>query len=194
MTHLPSKITPKNTEANSSVSSPKRIKVEDQISVTNDSSLFRHQNRSNSNKIIQPQTLELFDLPVDQEQLRKSSVPLRQQLLRIFVPLALAPLAIASAVSFTIVGRNAQQQIESQLRDRALLASEAASQLVEDGKRIPLAIANNPLIINAVRTTAQKAETEGLDKAPIDELEQRFDDTHLIEINPILNKLPDQNR
>lgn len=187
MTHLPSKTTPKNTKANSSVSSPKRIKVEDQILVTNASPFPRIQNRFNNNKILQPQTLELFDIPVDQDQLRHSSIPLRQQLLRIFLPLALTPLAIASFVSYTIVGRNAQQQIESQLRDRALLASEAASQLVEDGKRIPRTLANNPLIINAVRTSAQKAETEGLDTAPIEELEERFNDTHLIEVNPILN-------
>ncbi|MDJ0704295.1 MAG: methyl-accepting chemotaxis protein [Leptolyngbyaceae cyanobacterium MO_188.B28] len=187
MTHLPSKITPQNTKANSSVSSPKRIKVEDQISVADNSLLSRYQNRSNGSKVVQPQTFELFDIPAEQDQSRPSSIPLRQRLLRIFLPLALAPLAIASLVSSTIVGRTAQQQIESQLRDRALLASEAASQLVEDGKRIPLAIANNPLIINAVRTSAQKVITEGLDKASIEELEARFDDTHLLEINPILN-------
>ena len=63
MTHLPSKITPQNTKANSSVSSPKRIKVEDQISVADNSLLSRYQNRSNGSKVIQPQTFELFDIP-----------------------------------------------------------------------------------------------------------------------------------
>ena len=187
MTHLPSKITPQNAKVNSSVSSPKRIKVEDQIPVTSASPFPRIPNRFNSKTISQPQALELFDLPADQGQRKHSGIPLRQQLLRIFLPLALAPLAIASVVSYTIVGRNAQTQIESQLRDRALLASEAASQLVEDGKRIPLALADNPLIIDAVRSSAQKAETDGLTQVSLEELEKRFGDTHLLDLDRNLN-------
>ncbi|MEM9003681.1 MAG: methyl-accepting chemotaxis protein [Cyanobacteria bacterium P01_F01_bin.86] len=116
-----------------------------------------------------------------------SGITLRKQLLRTFLPLSLAPLAIASAIGYYIVDRNTEQQTQERLTDASVIMRDAASQLVDDGRRIPLAIADNPYILNSVRAASNKAEAEQLIQAPIEQLEQQFDATHLLEVKPELN-------
>ena len=116
-----------------------------------------------------------------------SGITLRKQLLRTFLPLALAPLAIASVVGYQIVDRNAEQQIETSLTDEALLMSEQATQLVRDALRIPLAIATNPYVINIANAASERVDAEQLTQVPLEELEERFEATHSLEIIPELN-------
>ena len=116
-----------------------------------------------------------------------SGITLRKQLLRTFLPLALAPLAIASIVGYQIVDRNAEQQIETSLTDEALLMSEQATQLVNDALRLPLAIATNPYVINTAKAASARAEAEQLTQLPIEQLEEQFEATHSLEVIPELN-------
>ena len=116
-----------------------------------------------------------------------TGITLRKQLLRTFLPLSLAPLAIASAVGYIIVDRNAERQIEAKQTDEALLMSEQATQLVRDALRVPLAVATNPYVINTVKAASDQAEAEQLPQIPIEELEQRFDATHTLGVIPELN-------
>lgn len=116
-----------------------------------------------------------------------SGLTLRRQLLRTFLPLSIVPLAIASLIGYRIVDTTARQDIETEVAGITQVMSEAASQLVEDGRRIPLAIASNPYIIDAAKAGASKSANESLTSVPIEQLEQQFDATHLLEVKNYLN-------
>ncbi|MEB3359898.1 MAG: methyl-accepting chemotaxis protein [Synechococcales bacterium] len=116
-----------------------------------------------------------------------SGTTLRNQLLRIFLPLTLGPLAIASFVGYRVVDGLATEAAEEDIPEIALLTGEATLRFVEDSRRVSLAVASNPLIINSARQYAQQAADEGLPEKPIEALEQQFANTKSLEINQVLN-------
>ncbi len=118
---------------------------------------------------------------------KRSSLTLRSQLLMTVLPTVLVPLAIASAVGYNVVHRDAEAQIKLQLQDQARLAGQSASDLLEDGLAVQQMIATNPLVINAARASTQKVEADKLAQLPIPELEKRFEDTKLFQPNSALN-------
>src|SRR6476620_11649851 len=79
-----------------------------------------------------------------------SSFSLRRQLLMTILPMVLAPVAIAGAVSWGITNYQATQRSESKLLNDALLASDLTGSLVGNGARVP-SVAESPVIINAAR-------------------------------------------
>ncbi|MGK7875750.1 MAG: hypothetical protein AB4426_21380 [Xenococcaceae cyanobacterium] len=122
-----------------------------------------------------------------QSGLKQRGVPLRHQLLITILPVVLIPLAIASAVGYQIIHQSSETQVKLQLQDQALLAGEAARDVLENGLKITKMVASNRLVINAARVGSQEAETAKLNQLPIAELEKRFAATKLLEPNQFLN-------
>src|SRR6478672_1593454 len=87
-----------------------------------------------------------------------SSFSLRRQLLMTILPMVLAPLAIAGAVSWGITNYQATQRSESKLLNDALLASNLTGSLVGNGARVPSALAESPVIINAAKIGLSRSE------------------------------------
>ncbi|NER21464.1 MAG: HAMP domain-containing protein [Symploca sp. SIO1B1] len=130
---------------------------------------------------------ESLEIVVAEEPEFDSSIPLRRSLLITIIPTVLLPLAFASVLGYSIIQQRTENEIEKQLEQQSLLASKAASQLVDEVGKISLDVASNPLIIDTASASAQKAEFEGLVELPIEELEKRFADTKLLEVNKSLN-------
>ncbi|NER46057.1 MAG: HAMP domain-containing protein [Symploca sp. SIO1A3] len=130
---------------------------------------------------------ESLEIVVAEETEFDSSIPLRRSLLITIIPTVLLPLAFASVLGYSIIQQRTENEIEKQLEQQSLLASKAASQLVDEVGKISLDVASNPLIIDTASASAQKAEFEGLVELPIEELEKRFADTKLLEVNKSLN-------
>ena len=118
---------------------------------------------------------------------KASGATLRVQLLRMFLPLTLGPLAIASFVGYRVVDGFAQDSAREHLAEVALVGGDATLQFVEDSQKIPLSVATNPLIINAARANAQRAAEEGLTQLSIDALEQQFSATRSLPVDTVLN-------
>lgn len=127
--------------------------------------------------------ISLSDIPLN----IKKPGTIRSRLLRTVIPAVLIPLTVASAAAYQFIHQEGEEQLKHQLENKALLASEATTQVMDDIRRIPLAIASNPLIIDALREGTQKAQTEGLTELTIDELEERFAKNRILELNPTLN-------
>ncbi|NET57088.1 MAG: HAMP domain-containing protein [Symploca sp. SIO2E6] len=125
--------------------------------------------------------------PVSLKPKFETSTPLRHRLLMTILPTVLLPLGFASLLGYSMIQQRSENELEQQLEQQSLLASEAASQLVNEVVKIPLDVASNPLIIDTARASAQKAEIEGLVKLPIEELERRFGKTRLLAVNQGLN-------
>lgn len=123
----------------------------------------------------------------DTMSLQPSKQTLRRRLLFAVVPSVLVPLAIASIAGHEIVQRGSESRIRSQLQDQALLASQAAGEVLEDGLKLPALIATNPIVIEAARSGAQQAESEGLTQLPIEQLETQFAANKLLNPNQVLN-------
>ena len=117
----------------------------------------------------------------------KAGLSLRGRLLLTILPTVLFPLAIASFVGHRIVQTRIASNFSSQLQGQTLLTAELAEQLVEDMQTTTTLLSANPLIINAVKANSQKAEIEELTQKTIDQLEEQFADTKLLQINHSLN-------
>ena len=112
---------------------------------------------------------------------------LRGRLLMTILPTVLLPLAIASFIGDRIVQNRTSASFKSQLQSQTLLTAESAERLVEDMQTTTTLLAANPLLINTVKASSQKAEAEQLHQQPIEQLEQQFAATKLLQPNISLN-------
>lgn len=117
----------------------------------------------------------------------KKPTSIRTKLLWTVIPTVLLPLTFASALAYQFIHQEAEQKLEQQIRSQTLLASEATSQIMEEITIIPRTIASNPLIINALRDGSQTAIEQGLTELSLEELEARFAEHRVLELNPTLN-------
>lgn len=112
---------------------------------------------------------------------------LRRRLLQTVLPTVLVPLAAANAVGYKVFQHRAEERVKLQLKDQALLASEGTTDVVVRAIQAPETIAMNPWVITATRNASQKAESTGLERTPIDQVEQRFKDSKLLQPESTLN-------
>ena len=117
----------------------------------------------------------------------KTSTSLRSRLLMTILPTVLLPLAIASFVGDRVVQHRTVESFKSQLKGRTLLSAESAERLIEDMQETTALLAANPLLINTVKASSQKVETEQLHQKSIDQLEEQFAATKLLQTNHSLN-------
>lgn len=127
-----------------------------------------------------------FGVPVSNIRVPQRS-SLRAQLLMAILPGVLVPLGVAGLVSSIIASSRAEQQAEQLLQSQTRMASEITHKLLADSELIPTTVATNPLVIDAARTASIAAETNNLQKLPIEQAEQAFYETKLLKLNQALN-------
>ena len=120
-------------------------------------------------------------------QREESKNTLRSSLLKTVIPTVLIPLAITGIVGSFNIKQETQKRIETKLENQALLIGQVAESLLEDVFKITTTVATNPLVINAARTGSQEAESLGLQRQTIEQVEERFDQSKLLRVNQILN-------
>ncbi|MGF1481797.1 MAG: GAF domain-containing protein [Cyanophyceae cyanobacterium] len=118
---------------------------------------------------------------------KRSQRSLRNQLLLTLLPTVLLPLGIASAVGYRIIHQNAEERIQLQMQDQALLAGEVTSELLEQYRKIPQIVASTPDVIASARAGTQQASSANLVQLPIEQLEADFSTTKLLQPNQELN-------
>ncbi|ELS03838.1 methyl-accepting chemotaxis protein [Xenococcus sp. PCC 7305] len=117
---------------------------------------------------------------------------LRNRLLITILPAVLMPLAIASAIGYSITESRMETQALSELEKNTLLTGKTTTTFIKDSFKIPNLVAVNPLVIEAMRAGTQKAQTQGLPKQSIEAVEQQFADTKLLEVDKTLNQYLEQ--
>ena len=117
---------------------------------------------------------------------------LRRRLLISVLPAVLLPLAIASAIGYSITERRANNQVLSKLEENAVLTNSTVTAFIRDSFKIPKLLASNPNIIRAMRAGTQEAQNQGLPQQPIAALEKRFAATKLLTPDAELNNYLEQ--
>lgn len=114
---------------------------------------------------------------------------LRRQLLQTVLPLALAPLAAVTFIDYTLSQNQIRREMNQELQGKALLASETLSQSVAEQFRQTELLANNPLVLQRIRSGAEKAEAEDLNlsQRTVKEIEDQFAKTKLLESDRVFN-------
>lgn len=118
----------------------------------------------------------------------KPAATLRQRLLTTVLPVALAPVAIASVIGYVQTEAQLKEKALLQLEEVSLLSSEASAIFLKDSLKFPDIIDSDPLLLEAVKAGAQQAESQGLPQKPIEALEQQFASTKLLKPNAKLNE------
>lgn len=115
------------------------------------------------------------------------SATLTRQLLNTVLPLALAPVTVASLAGYMITQNRVQTQINTQLEGQALLVSDDLSlELEKDFEKLN-SLTLSPFIIERVKEATAEAEADGLLQQPIESLESQFSQTKQVTPNPVLN-------
>ena len=112
--------------------------------------------------------------------------PLRQRLLKTFLPVALVPLTIMGVLGVLLVSRQTTQQANIKLYERSIFAAELTHQQLKDTFALLRAIAINPQTQTAVRSATEIIEADGLHQQPIDQLEAQFEVTKVLQTNESL--------
>lgn len=118
----------------------------------------------------------------------KPAATLRQKLLTTVLPVALAPVAIASVIGYVQTEAQLKEKALLQLEEVSLLSSEASAIFLKDALKFPDIIDSDPLLLEAVKAGAQQAEAQGLPQKPIEVVEQQFASTKLLKPNAKLNE------
>jgi len=137
---------------------------------------------SSESEQIQPQSQLPAKAPFS-----KPRMGLRGQLMLGIVPTVLVSLAVAGVAGWWVTRQNIQQQYQKRVEKQSLLAGEAASQVLSNLQQIPKSIASNPLVISAVRETSSQVQAENLKSVPIEQVEQRYSETKLLNADAALN-------
>ncbi|HEY9700054.1 MAG TPA: methyl-accepting chemotaxis protein [Trichocoleus sp.] len=119
----------------------------------------------------------------------RSSRSLRRQLLQTILPLVLAPLLVESTISYLITQNRSQNQVNKELQEQTLLVNQAVRQTVATQFNIASLLANNPLVLDMVRSGAKKTEANDLmlPRRTVNDIEDEFEKTKLLEPNETLN-------
>ncbi|WP_299416515.1 methyl-accepting chemotaxis protein [Acaryochloris sp. IP29b_bin.148] len=118
----------------------------------------------------------------------KPAATLRQRLLTTVLPVALAPLALTSAIGFVQTEAQVKEKTLLRLEEVSLLTSEASTIFLLDALKFPDLINSNSLLLQAVKEGAQQSEAQGLLQKPIEAVEKQFASTKLLKPNAQLNQ------
>ncbi|PSB00807.1 methyl-accepting chemotaxis protein [Merismopedia glauca] len=121
------------------------------------------------------------------KKLSGSGNTLRRRLLLMILPTVLVPLAVASAIGFNVTQKRVINRELRQIQESSQLTSEASSVFLEQAFKIPNLVANNPLMVDALRRSAQQAEAQKLPQQEIEKNEAQFKSTKLLQPNTVLN-------
>jgi methyl-accepting chemotaxis protein len=113
---------------------------------------------------------------------------LRRRLLITILPVVLAPLAIASFIGLQVTRQTAETRLTRDLYLRTQMVGATSRRILEEALRVPGLVATSPDVIESVRAGGQQAEKDKLPQVPVEQLEQRFGSTKLLQPNDNLNQ------
>ncbi|MEM8614289.1 MAG: hypothetical protein AAGF93_19885, partial [Cyanobacteria bacterium P01_H01_bin.105] len=119
---------------------------------------------------------------------KSGGLPLGRQLLQTLLPVTLLPLAVASGLGIYVTKRAENADVVFALKQEAFLASEAASFFVEDSFSVVDNLVISPSIQAVLTRANAKAEEDELIDKPVEELEEQFAQTKLLEPNAAVNR------
>ncbi|MEO0985141.1 MAG: GAF domain-containing protein [Cyanobacteria bacterium J06639_14] len=111
--------------------------------------------------------------------------PLRFQLLRGILPAVLLPLAIAGFVGERVIHERLEEDLSDQVQGQALLTGEVTHQYLDELAEISEFLASNPVIVEAAKSAG--SQLPELNELSVEEIEERFAETRLLESNQELN-------
>lgn len=119
---------------------------------------------------------------------QQQGITIRLQLLRTLIPTVLISLILAMTTGYILIRQDSEKKVQKELQDKSLLTAEIVGQLLIETSEITTTIGNNPYVINAARSGTKYAEQKKLTQATITELEKRFRDTKILQLNSNLNQ------
>ncbi|ESA36483.1 methyl-accepting chemotaxis protein [Leptolyngbya sp. Heron Island J] len=146
------------------------------------------QDYSLNNDQIQRATSVQKQLPRISKAEKQGGRPLSRQLLQTLLPVTLMPLAVASGLGIIVTKRAENADVIFALKQEAFLASEAASFFVEDSFKVLEKLVISPSIQTTLAQANAKAEEDELIDRSVEELEQQFAQTRLLEPNAAVNQ------
>ena len=127
---------------------------------------------------------ELISSVVAQKQ---KSVSLRKQLLISLISAIGIPLALAAFWGYHFITNKSETTVNSRLYREAILAQDILTVSLKQAAAIPLSMASNPAIIEAVKAGSDRVLAENLTALPISEVEKNYSSTKLLQPNEGLN-------
>ena len=112
---------------------------------------------------------------------------LRKQLLYSLTSAIAIPLIVAAFWGYSFIAKNTESTINNKLSKEALLAKDILSLSLEQAATVPLTIANNPAVIEAVKAGSNKVTTDNLTIQSLPLLEKKFSANKILEPNDSLN-------
>ena len=109
------------------------------------------------------------------------------QLLWRIVPIVVLPMTVAAGAGWWIIHENIESQYRTRLREHSLLAAEAMREKLSTLLETPQQLANNPLVLEAVREGSDQVIAENLNALSKEELEEQFNETRSLQVNSILS-------
>ncbi|PNW47776.1 UNVERIFIED_CONTAM: hypothetical protein BEN50_01290 [Euhalothece sp. KZN 001] len=134
---------------------------------------------------------EKTESPINQIQeatVTKKNSSLRTRLLLTVLPTVLVPLVAAASAGWWLIHENIENRYRNRLREQSLLAEAATRDSIEDLFRVAENLKENPLVLNAIQEANQQVAAENLNQKSIEELEEQFAETKLLNPNVDLNK------
>ena len=117
-----------------------------------------------------------------------SRVNLRNRLLSVILPTVLGTLTLSGLLGYRfLVWKKAQQEIKQQLTNQVTLAGKTIEQKVTEAIKITELIANSSQTLDSVRDSQVLVKQSNLEKLSIEQLEQQFSKTKLLQPNQKLN-------
>ena len=113
---------------------------------------------------------------------------LRTRLLLTVLPTVLVPLVAAASAGWWLVHENIENRYRDRLKEQSLLAETATRDSIEELFRLADNLRENPLVLDAIREANQQVAAENLNQKSIEELEEQFAETKLLNPNVKLNQ------
>ena len=113
---------------------------------------------------------------------------LRRRLLTWLLPATLLPLIVGTGIEYNISKNRAESAAFAKLRYDSLLASEEVEIFIEESfSQLHTLVENNPLVLEAIQSGTELAQSQNLPQQPIEAVEQKFAATKLLQNNASLN-------
>ena len=116
-----------------------------------------------------------------------ANLPLHKQLIYALIPAIGIPLVLAGWVGYRLIQKNIETEINNQLFRETVLAQDIFNISLDRASAIPLSLASNPAIIEAIKTGNNLVTEENLTSVSVSNLEERFEETKLLQPNSELN-------
>ena len=116
-----------------------------------------------------------------------AGTPLYRQLLIRILPGVLLPLGFATWLSYALTTREAALDAQKRLRGELLAAAKVAERIIVEAEIVTDSVASNPLIFEAARENAKRAEEEEIVNLSIEEAERQFANTLLLNPSQPMN-------